>query len=611
VLDNFQLPLKRKIIATCLRFSIERFEPLRFLGLLPFILIALFLSSCNGKKGSASETRILSFPRASYSGEQSAILPYPLRNFLGEPVDLSPILRERDGYSPLQPLVLPFSRCSELPGPEETFASVADTAPILLYDLKAKKRIPWMGEPGEDPDLCLIFPLEGFSDGGEVCVLIQEDFFDLPPGTLDRSPCSGVSSEDSEVGSRPGWRFVVGTRMNRVMKSFRLISSVLRWLKTAPRPLILSWEENPPEARFTPGLGASLVIKGEFRVPRYLREDGTLAWDEERGEPILLGEDREQYFVVVPPTALTAEELRLIQFGHGLLGDPREVLSPDTGVLRERIPGIWGAVPWGMATRYLGRVGDVILNPGEFPLFRDRVIVGFVHQVLFSALLREEIGPEIGRRYGKPVSSEVRFIGISQGAILGGVLTALNPSLRRVVLHVGGGGWSVMMTHADAWLRPGGIREILRGTLPDPRARTLLIALWQNLWDEWDPAIYSEYWFQPPPGVDLSTLDRQIFFPYAISDLEVPNLASDLMLRTAGIPLLLPAFYLPYGVETRSYPFSGPKSASQWDVGIAELEHRAVRKLPAFADAVRHFFDTGELIDPCGGSPCRFSPPEG
>lgn len=167
-----------------------------------------------------------------------------------------------------------------------------------------------------------------------------------------------------------------------------------------------------------------------------------------------------------------------------------------------------------------------------------------------------------------------------------------------------------MMTHADAWLRPGGFGELLRGTIPDPLARTYLIALWQSVWDAWDPALYSAYWFASPRPFPVPfPRERQVFYPYAMNDREVPNFASETMLRSAGIPLLLPAFTTPFGVSTTSYPAALRAVANQWDVGVPELEHRAVRKLPAFVEQVRIFLAEGRIEERCGGSPCFFSPP--
>ena len=45
--------------------------------------------------------------------------------------------------------------------------------------------------------------------------------------------------------------------------------------------------------------------------------------------------------------------------------------------------------------------------------------------------------------------SEDPYLGISQGYILGTVMTALNPDVRRVALQVGGGAFSHMMSRAS------------------------------------------------------------------------------------------------------------------------------------------------------------------
>jgi hypothetical protein len=264
-----------------------------------------------------------------------------------------------------------------------------------------------------------------------------------------------------------------------------------------------------------------------------------------------------------------------------------------------------------MAIRYFHRAAFALMDPTRLPLLRDQVLQGLANQVLFARVLRDEIAPLAAASVGKTAAHDVDYIGISQGGILGSPLVALSPDIRRATLHVGGGGWTPMMTHSSNWRNDDGFGygNAIEGTVPDATARTLLMALWQSVWDEWDPALFAPYWLTKPSWSSgpAPRADRSVYYPYAIADPQVPNFASETVMRSAGIALLSPSITEPFGIALVTYPRVGPGAvAAQWDVGPGEAAHGEPRKLRAFAAQVAEFIRSGGLLDPCGGQACKF-----
>lgn len=528
-------------------------------------------------------------------------------NFLGSPIRWNSLYQEYDGFSPLQPILLrTLSECPPLPRPGEEEVSVSPTSPVILWDAGTGERIPWFGEPGEDPSYCILYPLKAFTSPGKAYVGVTSSFgaplkttgiFTEPP--LELKPLS----------FRLLFPFPVGSRKARTSLLFAMREEALRWLNSNKGTLLLSFNENPPEDFVQDYPGKLLAIKGEYRVPWFLGEDGRVALHPLTHKPMITGEFREQFFLIVPQSVTAESFIPLIQYGHGLFGDPREIWYGDQKNLIRTVGGIFGAVPWGMAIRYFHRAAVALMDPTEIFLLRDMVFQGMVNQLIFTALFKDELSRWVSDRLGRPVSTEVDYIGISQGGILGAVLLSLDPWIRRGVLHVGGGGWTPMMTHSSNWKRQEGLGygDAVKATIPNPTFRTALYAIWQSIWDQWDPAIYAGYWHTPPePGLTPPHPQRSIYYPYAIADPQVPNFSSETVLRTAGIPLLTPSITRPYGVALTFYPTAFTQVAGQWDVGPGEPAHSEPRKLDAFGKAVRGFIRTGILTDPCQGKPCRF-----
>lgn len=565
--------------------------------------IASVSLACSEKKVAIMPETFPVFPNAAwYTADASTATGYALRqpddtqlrNFMGNDIDWRHDLAGTDGFSPLQPiLIYTEAGCPDLLPPGHEADSVADDSPIWLTD-GLGERIPWFGEAAADPEICQVFPLKAFAEGLSATVTVKPTF----AATL-------ANGADLPYA----WSFPVGTFWNRVARGFAMRDAAMVWLGS--RKILLTLEENPPDGQDV--RHALKTWKGTMRVPDFTGPDGRAQLDTD-GRPIVFGEEAEQFFLVAS-TSVTenVSAIPLVQYGHGLFGDPREVFSGGQAPLRLATKAIFGSVAWGMSVRYFARAADALIDPTELGVLGDKVLQSVVNQVLLSHLMQNELAPILAADLGQPVSSSVDYIGISQGGILGSPLMALSPHIRRAVLHVGGGGWTPMMTHSSNWTSDDGFGygDIVDELLPDPTQRTLALAAWQSIWDTWDPAIFAPFWSKAPAEVDnhRPPSDRQVYYPYAIDDPQVANFSSETVARTIDMPLLSPSITQPFGVARAAFA-DGPYTAvaSQWDVGGGQPAHSDIRQLPAFAARVAEFLRSGQVVDTCDNKACVFAP---
>jgi hypothetical protein len=149
-------------------------------------------------------------------------------------------------------------------------------------------------------------------------------------------------------------------------------------------------------------------------------------------------------------------------------------------------------------------------------------------------------------------------------------------------------------------------RTTLIGAYDDPLIVTLMINLMQNEWDRTEPTavadVISTTGFPGTPA-------KQVFMQVAIGDDEVPNLGSEYQARTMGIPLILPSPKMPYGLTGTTAPASsgilfydfgvGPTIPDGNEPPPENTVHSNIRNKKATTDMMKHFYETGEIINTC------------
>ena len=171
--------------------------------------------------------------------------------------------------------------------------------------------------------------------------------------------------------------------------------------------------------------------------------------------------------------------------------------------------------------------------------------------------------PPVGDRHRRPATRRLNFMGISQGGIMGGALTALEPDVDRGVLNVPGMNYSTLLRRSvdsDEYFKIPGIG--LYANYPSELERPLLLSLVQLLWDRGEGNGYAHNMTTHPLP---NTPPHEVLLQPAIGDHQVANVTAEVEARTIGASVYTPA--LEPGRHWEENPF----------LGIPEVDVRATR----------------------------------
>ena len=219
---------------------------------------------------------------------------------------------------------------------------------------------------------------------------------------------------------------------------------------------------------------------------------------------------------LIPNSAVAGGTLHPTQngiFGHGLLGDFTQVsdmikFTPSEANVANTS---WCATNWaGFSADDLGNVVGVLGDVSKFPQLVDRMQQGFVNMIYLGRAMSMaggfdtdpafQIDPDGGggANPSGPVlqtgPGKLYWEGISQGAIMGGALTALEPDLTQSVLNVTGMNYSTLLRRSSD---SGQYLDLpmfgLWPHYPNQQQRPLILSLMQLLWDRGESNGYAEH----------------------------------------------------------------------------------------------------------------------
>jgi hypothetical protein len=341
--------------------------------------------------------------------------------------------------------------------------------------------------------------------------------------------------------------------------------------------------------------------------------------------------DGVKFRCIIPRAAIAGGTLNPAKpglYGHGLLGDYTQVNGQARlGNLND---SLWCAVSWaGFSSDDLSVVISSLKDLSNFPKLTDRMLQGFVNfTYLGRALLHPDgfsddaafqvdpDGPDPEPSGSVIDTSELYYEGISQGAIMGGALTALSTDFTRSVLDVTGMNYSTLLSRSSD---SGQYLEFpaigLYANYPNQVERQLIFSLMQLVWDRGEANGYAHHMTDDPlPG----TPEHQVLLQAAVGDFQVSNLTAEIEARTIGASLHTPAVdpgrhwdVNPFvDMQTiGSYPFSGPAAFVYYDGGPISWFNSAPANTPAGIEC-SHGDPT---TDPCQGTalaPTTNTPPE-
>jgi hypothetical protein len=383
---------------------------------------------------------------------------------------------------------------------------------------------------------------------------------------------------------------------------------------------------------FTPEENSKLLrtVKGTFEVPCYMNQPGCppgarLHYSSGAKDALptqMPGNFQTAKFQCNIPRAAVGAPSRIGIYGHGLLGDETQIDEDNIQDMSAEHDFTFCATQWsGMAKEDVPNAVQILGDFSKFPSLADRLQQGIVNTLYLGRLLRHPLGFAADPSFaGLLDTSNEYFDSNSQGAILGGVTTAVAPDWGRAVLGVATMDYGVLLPRSTDYAT---YEAFFAPAYPDPGTRITILALAQMLWDRGETDAWTQHMTTVPPK---NTIPHQVLLHVAVGDHQVANVMSDIEARsigasTAELPARsndkTPLFGIP---RISSYPFKGSAAIVYWDGGN-QTPLPPVTNIPASGGADPHSFPrktpaarqqksdwlspNGFLTDVCGGLPCR------
>lgn len=513
------------------------------------------------------------------------------RNSAQTPLDLD-LYHRLDGFSPASHFLIMFPDVPDL----ETLAhhdsierSLEPDAAIVLIDLDTRERVPYWVEPdlgAEFPSQTVVFirparrldenrsygvAVRGIGPSGGPAFPASPTFLALRDGAA-----SGYADNDEITRRRPSYDDLFAALSDAGVDIGGL--QLAWWFHTASgdasRADLLAMRADALERIGSEGIGCTITSVDDGYNGLYRRVQGTITTPSymetsEPGARMVRGSDTMPVYVEdieVPFTAIIPAVLAndpagprpgpMIMWGHGLFGDAAgSVSSSGMQSLAEGLQAVVGGVDWaGMASEDVGTVATALVNISHFAKVAERLEQGMINQITahrtLAGVCRTQdafLAPD-GTSLIDP--SQKYFIGGSQGGIYGGTLLTLSPDVERGVLVVGGSNYPLMIQRSTNW---PDFEAVFAGGYRARIDRIFLLNFIQQIWDYTDPASYLPYTLDGLADIG----PKKMLYITAHNDAQVPNVASDIAARTAGLPVIEGSTRVPYGLELRTQAYDG------------------------------------------------------
>ncbi len=562
-----------------------------------------------------------------------------------------------DGFSANSPLLTFVAdldpAASALPPWTDLEASLDDDATVVVVDTTTGERVPLWAEPDSDTDdplghLLVIHPaislapattyavaLRGLVTAAGTPVLatptftayrdrldtgivtIEERRDDLEAGFAALAD-AGIDRQDLQLA----WTFTTASTENVTAPMLSMRDEALTGLGEFSPEFEITAVTEAPE----PGIGR--FVEGTFSVPSFLTGDGS------PGSSLVLGDDGlpeangvlQAPFACVIGNAVLAspEPAHAVVYGHGLLGSHLEIKAGNVVAMSNEHAAVYCATKWaGFSEDDIPTAIAALDDLSTFPVFVDRMLQGFVNQVVLGRMLLADNGlasePPFQRADGEPIfdTSEIVYDGNSQGGIMGIALAAISPDIERAVLGVVGMNYSTLLPRSVDF---DTFETIFVPAYPSALDRTVALGVMQMLWDRAEGAGYVRHVVDDPlPG----STPTAVLLHVALGDWQVSELTAMVAARTMGIPIHRPVtadgrsreVEPGWAVETAEYG-QATSALIVWDSGSDPIP---VEQVPPSTSRDPHadprndadvrrqkaaFLFDGELIDVCAAAAC-------
>jgi len=583
-------------------------------------------------------------------------------NATGTPLNLFEWNRN-DGFSPNTPLLAHLPgldpEASKLPTWTNIGESITGTSPVVLLDADSGQRVPLWAELDahaalDEDRLLTIRPAISLPEGHTFIVALR-GLVDQAGAPIVASPTFRIYRDNLTTGIEPieyrrgemnemfdtltaqgidraeltlAWSFTVASTRNISERMLHIRDDALTLLgEVAPVYTITAVTPNSDD-------NIALQIEGTYTVPNYLTGDGgpgnsfNYASEDVDALPVInvFAPTLQAPFVcnISVATMNGTEPGHLVQYGHGLLGDHKEINAGNVRAMSNEHNVVHCATKWaGMSE---DDVGNAIATLGEFSTFdtmADRLQQGVLNQIFLGRLMTRAGGfgadPNFKRADGSSLidTEHLDYDGNSQGGIMGLMLAAVSPDIERAVLGVPGMNYSLLLPRSvdfDTY------ETIFKPAYPNDLDRVMILGVTQMLWDRGEGAGYAQHLTADPyPGTRAKT----VLLDVAFGDHQVTELSALVEARTIGATIHRPLAGEGRWQETEEgwgllptvYPSTG-SAIIIWDSGMAPIpfenlapragddSHEDPRRDPTVRKQKAAFLFDDTLIDVCNGKPC-------
>lgn len=333
--------------------------------------------------------------------------------------------------------------------------------------------------------------------------------------------------------------------------------------------------------------GIAKVVEGTFEVPLYLtnggQPGGVLEIDPATELPTATGTWTANFVCSVPETAVQSGEAVPVVYGHGLLGSANEARSSQVQRTAADNNSLYCGTDFiGMAGSDTGYAVEALSDINNFPAMPDRMQQGFINVLYLGRLMihldglgNDENFQTVGGA-NMIDTEEAYYDGNSQGAIMGGAVTAIAQDWTKASLGVGGMNYSTLLNRSVDFDQ---YAVVLRAAYPNELDQQLIFGLLQMLWDRGETSGYVQHLTDRP--YDL-TPAKQVLITVAFGDHQVAPITAQNIARTLRIPVYQPA--LPAGATIAIEPF---------------YNLAPIRSFPHDGSAL-YYWDSGALAPPPG-----------
>jgi hypothetical protein len=314
----------------------------------------------------------------------------------------------------------------------------------------------------------------------------------------------------------------------------------------------------------------------------------------------------------------------ILQYGHGLFGTYKEVEYGSSDYMYEDATDygyVICASTWiGLSSEDVPAMADIIgKDLTDFQYIPDRTIQGVVNALGLMTMLKGKFSqdPEmLTATTGQPIINpeKTAYFGNSEGGIFGTVYMAASQDVKRGLLGVPGGPYSLLLPRS---LDFGMEFDIMKLRYKDPVDRLNLMQVMQLLWDRAEPAGYMRALNKDPlPDTEA----KEVLLHYGLGDAQVTWLGAQAIARSVDAVQYASSAKENdesfFGLEliADDVVVTGRSGIQGWDYGSAQAPlvnkppsevgdtHGCPRNDDRAQIQMGNFFLKGEISNVCGGT---------